>query len=402
MTGSQPEAAPPPVRRVVLALGIGQTLGYASTYYLPAILAVPMAQDLGLPTWAIFAGLSASLLIAGALAPLAGRMVDARGGRPLLLASSLLFAAGLLLLSQANGLAGLAAAWVVIGIGMACGLYDVAFSALAALFGRSARGPITGVTLIAGFASTIGWPFTAWITDAWGWREACLAWTALHILVGLMAYASLPHSTPPAKVPTTGSTDGDAPRRAIMLLAFVFAAQGVVNSGIGTHLPGLLMSAGATPAAAIAAAALLGPAQVAARVAEFGLMRRLHPLVAARVATMAHPAAAAALLVGGPVAAPIFAGLHGGGSGLLSISRGALPLALFGPAGYGRRQGLIAGPSNIAVAAAPLIVGLSLDLVGAAAVLLVTTLLALAATLALLVLRAPPQLAEGPVAPTER
>ncbi len=392
----------PPVRRVVLALGIGQTLGYASTYYLPAILAVPMAQELGLPTWAIFAGLSGALLIAGALAPIVGRMVDARGGRPLLIASSVLFAAGLLLLSQASGVAGLAAAWVVIGVGMACGLYDVAFSALAGLFGRGARGPITGITLIAGFASTIGWPITAWINESWGWREACLTWAALHVLVGLVAYASLPPSRPPIAAPATSAADGDRPRRAIMLLAFVFAAQGVVNSGIGTHLPGLLMAAGATPVAAVAAAALLGPAQVAARVAEFGLMRRLHPLVAARIATMAHPAAAAALLVGGPVAAPVFAGLHGGGSGLLSISRGALPLALFGPKGYGRRQGLIAGPSNIAVAAAPLIVGLSLDIAGAAAVLLVTTTLALAATFALLVLRAPPLLDEEAAAPAER
>jgi putative Ca2+/H+ antiporter (TMEM165/GDT1 family) len=173
---------------------------------------------------------------------------------------------------------------------------------------------------------------------------------------------------------------------AIIVLAFVFSAQGVVHSGIGTHLPGLLMEAGATPAAAIAAATLLGPAQVAARVAEFGLMRRMHPLVSARIATMSHPAAAVALLLGGPALAPLFAALHGGGSGLLSISRGALPLALFGPNGYGRRQGLIALPSNIATATAPLIVGLSLDFAGPTAVLLMTTALAIAATLALLAL----------------
>jgi hypothetical protein len=104
---------------------------------------------------------------------------------------------------------------------------------------------------------------------------------------------------------------------------------------------------------------------------------------------MAHPAAAAALLFGGPALAPLFAALHGGGSGLLSISRGALPLVLFGPNGYGRRQGLIALPSNIATAAAPLIVGLSLDFAGPAAVLLMTMALAIAATLALLMLRAP-------------
>lgn len=389
MISIQSGIAAPKTRRVVLALGIGQTLGYASSFYLPAILAVPMAADLGVPPWAIFAGLSAALLIAGALAPMAGRMVDRHGGRPLLLTASVLFAIGLALLALATGAWGMAAGWVVIGIGMAFGLYDVAFSTLAGLFGRGARGPITGITLIAGFASTIGWPLTAWIENAWGWREACLTWAGLHIVLGLTVYASLPRSRAHALPQAPDATGGESPRNAIMLLAFVFAAQGVVNSGIGTHLPGLLMEAGATPAAAVAAAALLGPAQVAARVAEFGLMRRWHPLVSARIATMAHPAAAVALLFGGPALAPLFASLHGGGSGLLSISRGALPLALFGPNGYGRRQGLIALPSNIATATAPLIVGLSLDFAGPTAVLLMTTALAIAATLALLGLRAP-------------
>ena len=389
MTAIQTGITAPRSRRVVLALGIGQTLGYASSFYLPAILAIPMARDLGLPPWAVFAGLSAALLIAGALAPMAGRMVDAHGGRPLLLASSVLFAIGLAILAVAAGVWGMAAGWAVIGIGMAFGLYDVAFSTLALLFGRGARGPITGITLIAGFASTIGWPLTAWVADTWGWREACLTWAALHILLGLSVYASLPQSRVSTLPQAPDAASGESPRKAIMLLAFVFAALGVVNSGIGTHLPGLLMEAGATPAAAVAAAALLGPAQVAARLAEFGLMRRLHPLVSARMASMAHPAAAAALLFGGPALAPLFAALHGGGSGLLSISRGALPLALFGPNGYGRRQGLIALPSNIATATAPLIVGLSLDFAGPTAVLLMTTALAIAATLALLALRAP-------------
>ena len=301
----------------------------------------------------------------------------------------MLFAIGLALLALATGTWGMAAGWVVIGIAMAFGLYDVAFSTLAVLFGRGARGPITGITLIAGFASTIGWPLTAWIEDAWGWREACLTWAGLHIVLGLSVYASLPRSRASALPQAPDAAGDESPRNAIMLLAFVFAAQGVVHSGIGTHLPGLLMEAGATPAAAVAAAALLGPAQVAARVADFGLMRRLHPLFSARIATMAHPAAAAALLFGGPALAPLFAALHGGGSGLLSISRGALPLALFGPNGYGRRQGLIALPSNIATSAAPLIVGLSLDFAGPTAVLLMTTALAIAATLALLALRAP-------------
>lgn len=374
--------------RVVLALGVAQTVSWASSYYLPAILAAPMARDVGTSTSWVFGAFSAALVLSALLGPAVGRIIDAKGGRGVLAASNLVLALGLVLLGVAQGPAMLAAGWVVLGVGMAMGLYDAAFATLAGLYGRAARGPITGITLIAGFASTIGWPLTALLEQAHGWRAACLAWAAIQLLLALPLNRLLVPPAPPPDRAATPIAEGPPPQRLAMpLLAFVFAATWFVTGAMAAHLPALLQQAGATPALAIAAAALVGPAQVAARVAEFGLLRRSHPLVSARLATLGHPIGVAALAVFGAPAAMAFTLLHGLGNGIMTIAKGTLPLAVFGPAGYGARQGWLSAPARLAQAAAPLLFGLLLEGPGVTAALAVTTACTLAACLALLMLR---------------
>ena len=175
----------------------------------------------------------------------------------------------------------------------------------------------------------------------------------------------------------------------MLLLAFVFAAAWFVTSAMAAQLPKLLERAGATPLQAIAAAALVGPAQVAARVAEFMFLRRIHPLISARIAVMLHPLGAAVLAVAGAPAAAIFAALYGAGNGLLTIARGTLPLAIFGPEGYGARTGLIGAPARTVQAFAPFVFGLMLDAIGLQAIA-VSAALCVAALAALLALRVPP------------
>ena len=171
------------------------------------------------------------------------------------------------------------------------------------------------------------------------------------------------------------------------LLAFVFSAAWFVTGAMAAHLPRLLEAAGATPTPAVAAAALVGPAQVAARVAEFGLLRKAHPLISARLACIAHPIGAACLFAfGAPAAAAAFVLLHGAGNGVLTIVKGTLPLAIFGPEGYGLRQGLLGAPSRFVQACAPFLFGLLIDLYGAASVA-VSTACCLGAFAALMALR---------------
>jgi MFS family permease len=159
----------------VLALGTTQTIAWASSTYLPAILATPIASELGLARSTVFAAFSVSLVVMALAGPAVGRAIDLRGGRNMLVASSLVLALGLAMLGCASGASLLFAAWCVLGLGMAMGLYDAAFATLVRLHGGAAREPITGITLIAGFASTVGWPLTAFIAERYGWRASCFA-----------------------------------------------------------------------------------------------------------------------------------------------------------------------------------------------------------------------------------
>jgi len=384
---SPEQTARPPRAFVVAALGTSQTLAWASSYYLPAILAGPIAVTLEVPPSLPFAAFSVALLIAALIGPAVGRLIDRRGGRDVLAASNLVFASGLAALAASQGPTSLFLAWAALGVGMALGLYDAGFAALAGLYGRDARGPITGITLFAGFASTVSWPVTAALAQNFGWRAACLAWAVVNLAIALPLNLSLPRSvrSRAARRHAT-SVVGWRPYREMFLLAFVFSAAWFVTGSMAAHLPELLMRAGSGAQAAIAAAALVGPAQVAARLVEFLLLRRIHPLVSAMVASTLHPLGAAALAVMGPASAPLFVILYGAGNGLLTIARGTVPLALFGPRGYGERTGLLSAPARAAQALAPFLFGLLLDRMGAD-VISVTSALCLMAFAALAYLR---------------
>jgi MFS family permease len=373
----------------VAALGTTQTLAWGSSYYLPAILADDMARATGVPRAWVFAAFSASLLLAAVLGPSVGRAIDQRGGASVLVASNVALAAGLVGLALCSSVTTLMLAWAVMGVGMALGLYDAAFATLAGIYGREARGPITGITLIAGFASTVGWPLSALLDTSFGWRGTCLAWAAIHVIIGLpLNLLLIPRASGHRDPKQQGAVMWE-PRKEMMLLAYVFAASWFVTGAMATHLPTLLERMGATKVQAIAAAALVGPAQVAARLAEFLIMRHIHPLVSARLAASMHPIGAAILAVFGSPAGTGFALLHGAGNGLLTIARGTVPLALFGPEGYGARTGLLGAPARAAQAAAPLLFGLLLDVMGRK-VLVVSGGLCLSALAALLLLKVTP------------
>lgn len=354
----------------------------------------------------VFAAFSAALVVSALVGPHSGRRIDRWGGRPVLMATSALFALGLAGLALASGPVGLFAAWALMGVAMGSGLYEAAFASLVRLYGHDARGAITGITLIAGFASTVGWPLTAALEHAWGWRGACWAWAGLHLFLGLPLNALLPRA-PGVEAPhATGEAAAQAPvdtpappLSTAALLAWVFAVTWFISTAMAAHLPRLLGSVGATPAAVIAFSALVGPAQVMGRLLEFGLLRRWHPLLSARVAALMHPLGAVLLAVLGAPAVAAFALLHGAGNGILTIAKGTLPLALFGADGYGQRQGLLMLPARLAQALAPWLFGLLLAELGARA-LWCSAALALSALAALLLIRLHPAPATPPALET--
>ena len=377
---------------IIIGLGTTQTLAWASSYYLPAILADPIARDLGVSSNWIFAAFSASQVISALLAPRIGRHIDLVGGRPVLSMSNLVLAAGLALLGLTTSVPMLIAAWLLLGIGMSAGLYDAAFAALGRIYGDSARRSITGITLIAGFASTVGWPLSAWGLETIGWRNTCFAWAAAHILMGLPINLIMLPAVKGAKAAVAAAVKPHIPiDRTMIILGFVFAAAWTVTGAMAAHLPRLMEAAGATTAQAVFAGALIGPSQVAARIFEATFLSRYHPLVSTKLACITHPIGAAILGLAGGGAASVFAIFHGSGNGILTIARGTLPLAIFGPQNYGYRLGIIGAPARMAQAAAPLLFGLLIDVMGAR-VLIVSSALSIAALLALFLLgKGPPR-----------
>lgn len=372
---------------IILALGTTQTLAWASSYYLPAILADPIAQDLGVSSNWIFGAFSASLVISAMLGPRVGRQIDLVGGRQVLSVSNLTMAGGLALLGLSQSIPVMVVAWLMLGIGMTLGLYDAAFAALGRIYGTEARGSITGITLMAGFASTIGWPLTAWGLAHIGWRETCFAWAAAHILIGLPLNFFMLPAVKGAKAAAAEAVKPHIPiDRTMILLAFTFAAAWTVTGAMAAHLPRILEATGATPLAAISAGALVGPAQVGARIFEASFLSRYHPLLSTRLACITHPIGAAIVAIFGGPAASVFALFHGSGNGVLTIARGTLPLAIFGPKDYGYRLGIIGAPARMAQAFAPLAFGLLIDLMGSK-VLVVSSALSLAALAALFLIR---------------
>jgi MFS family permease len=372
---------------IIAALGTTQTLAWASSYYLPAILADPIARDLGISSNWFFAAFSASLVISGLLGPRVGRQIDLVGGRQVLSASNIILAGGLALLGASTTLWMLGTAWLLLGIGMGLGLYDAAFGALGRIYGDKARRAITGITLIAGFASTVGWPLSSLGLETIGWRETCYAWAAAHIVIGFpLNLFFLP------KTSTIKQSDGPVAKphiqidRTMVLLSFAFAAAWTVTSAMAAHLPRIVEAFGATPAQAVFAGMMIGPAQVAARILEASTLSRFYPMFSTRIACITHPIGACAIGILGGGAATSFALLHGAGNGILTIARGTLPLAIFGPENYAYRLGIIGAPSRIAQALAPLVFGLLIEPMGRG-VVAVSSLLSLSALVALLSLR---------------
>jgi MFS family permease len=371
-----------PKAKLVAGVSFTQTLAWASSYYLLAILAEAMARDVGASASTIFSALSVAILISGAVGPLAGRLIDRTGGRAVLAASNVLLAAGLVLLSQAHGIAAVFAAWTIIGAGMGRGLYEAAFACVTRFHGADSRKLITTITLVAGFASTVGWPLTALFEAWWSWRGACLAWAAVHVFLALPVNLwSVPvlGRVEEGAAPAPAGEAAPVARLALLLVGAFFCLEWFISTSMAVHLPRVLEQQGLSREGAIAAASLVGPAQVAARFVEITLLQRLRPAAVSVLASAAHPTGVAALFALGAAAAPLFTIVHGAGNGLFTIARGTLPLALFGPRDYGLRLNLLMVPGRITQAASPFLFGLAVDHLSSRA-LLVTALLGLAAT----------------------
>jgi MFS family permease len=344
--------------KLTLKLGVPQIIGWGSGFYLPAILAVPISKDFGVPTETFFWAFTISLLVSGLVGPQVGKAIDRLGGRRVLPYGNLAFALGLSLLALSTEPVLLFTAWVFIGIGAAMGNYDSAFATAVSFLGKNANKVIAGITVYAGFASTISWPLTSYLYDTFSWQAAVWFWVAMHLMVALPIHLSLPNVEPKEVPVVTGPIRKIIKNRfrfdpLLVVFAVMFALEGFVVSGVNTTLPFMLGELGADAQLAIFAAAILGPSQVAARLLLVALDKYLTPMRVAAISILVHPAGVILLLVFGANAILPFVILHGIGVGLNPFIRGSLPLLFFGSESYGERQCHVMMLSKIVSALSP-------------------------------------------------
>lgn len=380
-----PSQTHPSRRAVVTALGVAQILGWGTSFYFPAVFAGPIVAETGWSLGFVVAGVSAGLLVAGLISPQVGRIVDERGGRPVLMTSSILFAAGLLGIALAPNLAVYFCAWVVLGFGMGSGLYDAVFAALGRLYGSDARGPITSLTLFGGFAGTICWPFSAFMIEQVGWRGACLIYAVLHLVLGLSLHAFAMRPQAPRAGGAAASEQSTTPplvrlpheAAILILLGLILSIAAALGAIAVVHMMIFLQARGLDLAAAVTFATVFGPAQVGARMVERLFGDRYHSLYTL-VGSCCLVAVGLLVLQTGWQVPVVFIVLFGAGYGISWVARGTVPLALFGPVRFPRLIGRLAFPALIVQALAPSAGALLIERHGADATIGTLTGLALA------------------------
>jgi MFS family permease len=384
--------------RAVPVLGVTQVLGWGVLFYPPVLMMPLIAADRGWSMAFAMGGFSVGLLVAGMVAPHAGAAIDRYGGHVVMTIGSLAGALGLVLLVYAANPIAYLAVWALLGAAMAGSMYDPAFATLGRIFGRAARRPIIALTLAGGFASTVSWPATYALLAWTDWRGAYLVFAALLAFIAAPLHAlALPRTRANLDVPAEHAAailpEPVLPPRgpAFLLVAAGFSAYAFVPSALSAHLLAIFGRVGIEPATVVVIGALFGPSQVTARLCEFALAGNRHPLAIARFAVALLIMAFLLLAAFGfsVATAAAFAMMFGAANGLLTIARGAVPLALFGAAGYGHLLGRIAKPYMLMQAAAPLVMAFVAERASDAAALAMAGGFAMAALICLLLIRRP-------------
>ncbi|MDJ1156737.1 MFS transporter [Chelatococcus sp. SYSU_G07232] len=380
--------------RAVFSLGLSQLISWGVSYYLIGAFGGLIVDDLGWSQEAVYGGFSAALLVMGLSSSLIGGLIDRHGGRTVMSVGAVLNASGCIALALAHDMATYYAGWLLLGLGMRLTLYDAAFAALARIGGPEARRPMAQITLLGGLASTVFWPIGSFLAASLGWRGALVVYAGLALLAaplhlplpttrhgGVRADTAAPISRPLAP----------GGRKRIMaagLYAVIVTLTSFLNSGMSAHMIAILAGLGLGLSTAVSTATLRGVGQSCARLCEVLFGRRVHPLTLNLAATAVLPLSFVAGLLAAqfwPMAA-MFTLSYGAGNGLVTITRGTLPLVLFDHRTYGRFVGRLVAPSFLLSAAAPLAYAMVITRFGEAGALVLSAVTAALTALAALAL----------------
>ena len=359
-------------RRTIASLAISQVVCWGVTYYLVGAFGEDIAAELGWGRDVVHGGFALGLLVMGLVSSKVGRLIDQHGGRNVMTAGSVLNAAGCVILASCHGLISYFVAWSILGFGMRLSLYDSAFASLARIGGPEARRPISYITLVGGLSSTIFWPIGHALAGQFGWRGAVLAYAGF-ALVTIPLHLAIPTSRhveparPVEQAPQELATIPKGRMNALFgLYALIVALSNFLNAAMSAHIIAILGGFGLAAALSVQIATLRGVGQSLARLCEILFGRNVNPVALNLFACMVMPLAFITGLFSGAStpAAVVFAFLVGAGNGLLTVSRGTMPLVLFDYRSYGTLVGRLIAPSFLLGAAAPITFAIVIDRFG--------------------------------------
>jgi len=370
---------------LLCGLALTRIIGWGSTFYSPSVLVGALDREIGLNAEIVFGGITILLITGALVAPAIGRILDREGTRRSMCVGAVICALGLGVLSLAQGPVSYLASWFVIGLGHAMSLANTGNVTISQLMGERTRRVIGLMMLITGLASSVFWPLTAALMNAFGWRATLLIFAAMQLVIVLPIYAAIPrYRHAPAAAPTAapaassagehGSVAAHSRRAAFWLVALAFSASGLVSWGLPLHLITLFQEAGLTQAEAVWVATLSGPATLAARAIDATYGERLPAEKVALLGLLLGPILCLVLpLVPMTItAAAIFVSLFSAALGVISIARATLPLALFGRNGFAVMLGKLTVPQNMTFAAAPLLFAVMVERLGASPTLMIS------------------------------
>ena len=368
-------------------LALTRIIGWGSTFYSPSVLVGALDREIGLNAEIVFGGITILLITGALVAPAIGRVLDREGTRRSMCMGAVICALGLGVLSLAQGPVSYLASWFVIGLGHAMSLANTGNVTISQLMGDRTRRVIGLMMLVTGLASSVFWPLTAALMNAYGWRTTLLIFAGMQLVIVLPIYAAIPRyhrAAAPAATSATvqgagsagehGSVPAHARRAAFWLVALAFSASGLVSWGLPLHLISLFQEAGLTQAEAVWVATLSGPATLAARAIDATLGERLPAEKVALFGLLLGPVLCLALpfVAMTITAAAIFVTLFSAALGVISIARATLPLALFGRNGFATMLGKLTVPQNMTFAVAPLLFAVMVERLGASPTLMIS------------------------------
>ena len=379
--------------RLIGVLAVGQVVSWGTGFDMLAILGPRIGQELAIANEVVFAGLTVMMTISALCGPLLGRTLVRRGAAPVLVAGSLLFTAGFIVLAFAGGVISYVLGWIVMGLAATCGLTTAAHTAVVERVGAESGRSLTLLMVFTGLSAAVFLPVTTVADQHLGWRGTLLVYACLQIFVLLPLYVFvLPgRRTSNTKGTSKGAAVSTSPvdtRRAFLLLAAMTTLSAFTAFGFSPLLPLLLVHAGASQSLAVQLAAVRSVLAIMARGLDFLLGKHGNPFVTCMIGLGMLLASFVLLLVFAP-AMPAFIGFiifFGFGAGVLTVSRAVLPLAVFSPEQYGLQAARISLPQNLAIAVAPVIFTLALDRGGVAAMLTIAAVLISISFLLLIVL----------------